>query len=105
MRGCYVVRAYRMMQLGLFSRKGQCTPKSPSKRSSMYFSVNSPLPADSDQEYEIDRLEDEEDEAFYPSFAEIRRVLISCILATDMELFRHHHEAMRKRAQMKRSED
>ncbi|KAL8436582.1 hypothetical protein ACSSS7_001614 [Eimeria intestinalis] len=47
--------------------------------------------------------ESSDDELFYPEFAKIRRILVNCILATDMELFSHHHEAMRTRAQVNRT--
>ncbi|KEP64479.1 UNVERIFIED_CONTAM: 3'5'-cyclic nucleotide phosphodiesterase domain-containing protein [Hammondia hammondi] len=36
-----------------------------------------------------------------PSFAELRKVVIQAIFSTDMELFRQHHDAMKRRAQMK----
>ena len=109
-----------MMKLGLFSRKTKNVRKSPCLPSSALssgapsdaslvgdaqtFLTSSVFGAVSQQsEGEHDWADDEDDHTFYPSFAEVRRVLISCILATDMELFRHHHEAMRKRGQMKRS--
>lgn len=105
-----------MLKLGLFSRKTQNAGSSslgntlsPSTgallgnakqhvRTSPAFET-----ALQPQEAAIDGIDDEEDHSFHPSFAEIRRVVTTCILATDMELFRYHHEAMRKRAQMKRS--
>ncbi|CDI85661.1 3', 5'-cyclic nucleotide phosphodiesterase domain-containing protein, putative [Eimeria praecox] len=105
-----------MMKLGLFSRKTISARKSSCPRSSTAssgaslggraqgFHVSSAFRAVRQQcEGEYDCAEDEDDHAFYPCFADVRRVLITCILATDMELFRHHHEAMRKRGQMKRS--
>ncbi|CDJ43320.1 3', 5'-cyclic nucleotide phosphodiesterase domain-containing protein, putative [Eimeria tenella] len=105
-----------MLKLGLFSRKTQNAGSSslgntlsPSTgallgnakqhvRTSPAFET-----ALQPQEAAIDGIDDEEDHSFHPSFAEIRRVVTTCILATDMELFRYHHEAMRKRAQMKRT--
>lgn len=36
---------------------------------------------------------------FQPHFPELRRVMIACTLATDMELFRQHNDAMRRCAQ------
>ncbi|CBZ49508.1 putative 3', 5'-cyclic nucleotide phosphodiesterase domain-containing protein [Neospora caninum Liverpool] len=36
-----------------------------------------------------------------PSFAELRKIVIQAIFSTDMELFRQHHDAMKRRAQMK----
>ncbi|CDJ47284.1 3', 5'-cyclic nucleotide phosphodiesterase domain-containing protein, putative [Eimeria brunetti] len=105
-----------MMKLGLFSRKTKNTRKFSSPRSSALSRGASvrggvqPFVASSafghlrhHYEGEHDCAEHEDDHTFYPSFAEVRRVLITCILATDMELFRHHHEAMRKRGQMKRT--
>ncbi|CDJ29857.1 3', 5'-cyclic nucleotide phosphodiesterase domain-containing protein, putative [Eimeria mitis] len=105
-----------MMKLGLFSRKTKATRKPPCPGSSAFssdasvgsgaqpFLVSSACAAVRQQhEGEDDCADDEDEHTFYPSFAEVRRVLITCILATDMELFRHHHEAMRKRGQMKRT--
>ncbi|KFG59402.1 3'5'-cyclic nucleotide phosphodiesterase domain-containing protein, partial [Toxoplasma gondii RUB] len=36
-----------------------------------------------------------------PSFSELRKIVIQAIFSTDMELFRQHHDAMKRRAQMK----
>lgn len=100
------------MQLGLFSGETRSseafasagnlgtTGSTSMKDVGAHFSKSARYPADADQ---ADDAQEEGDELFYPSFTEIRRVLITCILSTDMELFRHHHEEMRKRAQMKRS--
>ncbi|XP_026192081.1 uncharacterized protein LOC34618747 [Cyclospora cayetanensis] len=108
--------ARAMMKLGLFSRTAQRTQPQPLVRNSVslgdaplrysrhHISTSADVSRESQQPYS--EFEDQDEEAiedFYPTFAEIRRVLVTCILATDMELFRHHHEAMRKRVQMKRT--
>ncbi|KAL8436084.1 hypothetical protein Efla_002074 [Eimeria flavescens] len=98
--------ARTMMQLGMFSRpphrREACASADsslPRGRSSHCLSVSSRLPLGADQKDLASA--DVDDEPFYPAFTDIRRVLITCILSTDMELYRHHHEAMKTRAQMK----
>ncbi|PFH38794.1 hypothetical protein BESB_011360 [Besnoitia besnoiti] len=44
---------------------------------------------------------DERDDRVVPSFADLRKIVIQAIFSTDMELFRQHHDAMKRRAQMK----
>lgn len=45
----------------------------------------------------------EVDDRIVTSFAELRKIVIQAIFSTDMELFRQHHDAMKRRAQMKTS--
>ncbi|KAL8451609.1 hypothetical protein Emag_002652 [Eimeria magna] len=101
--------ARTMMHLGLFSRSSETRElRAPAGmpiargRSAQAFANSFGLRPDSDQNASFP--ENNDDEPFYPEFAKIRRVLINCILATDMELFSHHHEAMRTRAQVNRSQ-
>ncbi|KAL8272310.1 hypothetical protein Esti_003764 [Eimeria stiedai] len=100
--------ARTMMDVGLFFRSPETREAwAPAGmpfcrgRSTRQFSYSSGLRPDVDQN--VPFLESSNYEPFYPEFAKIRRVLISCILATDMELFSHHHEAMRTRTQVKRT--
>ncbi|PHJ22547.1 3 5 -cyclic nucleotide phosphodiesterase domain-containing protein [Cystoisospora suis] len=46
----------------------------------------------------------EVDDRIVTSFAELRKIVIQAIFSTDMELFRQHHDAMKRRAQMKTTE-
>ncbi|KAL8445500.1 hypothetical protein Emed_005581 [Eimeria media] len=98
--------ARTMMQLGLFSRRPETRASAGMPltrgRSAQTFGDSSDLRPTTDQNVAFG--EGNEDESFYPEFAKIRRVVINCILATDMELFSHHHEAMRTRAQVNRSQ-
>lgn len=105
--------AFSMMQLGLFSttsqrlhatcQKGRIAPFETSSSGRLSHIFNKVGSEGKGGEYG-DEFFEEDEETFCPTFSDIRRVVMTCILATDMELFRHHHEAMRKRTQMKRSE-